>query len=276
MSLKLFANPATKWIPQSGYSVTVGENGGAEASQDVLIRKSDMETSVISSFARNTRWEDIFPQVPAIYRNLKIKTVDPTDRGDGITILRCSFSGYTLAAPGSSGEELQQATSSLVGQLNPDALSNHPKWEPLDQTAKTVLGYLLTGQYLWDATDEQIKIIQEDGSLIANETLSAYITGDAMMFANIIAEGEQTYDRGGWTYTYHTESETGFTSAQLNSLGKIVATPPGNPKKPGSGWTWLLASPNQTQSGDNRFIKSLDFRLIPNNAKNQFLYTDAE
>jgi len=72
---------------------------------------------------------------------------------------------------------------------------------------------------------------QEDGSLITNDTLSDYITGDAIQFANIIAEGDQTWDKGGWTYSYHTESETGFTAAQLNSLGKIVANPPGNPKK---------------------------------------------
>jgi hypothetical protein len=34
----------------------------------------------------------------------------------------------------------------------------------------------------------------------------------------------------------------------------------------------MLASANQTQSGEERFIKTLDFRLIPDNVKNQFLY----
>jgi hypothetical protein len=64
-----------------------------------------------------------------------------------------------------------------------------------------------------------------------------------------------------------------LTAAQLNSLGKIVANPPGNPQTPSSGYVWQLASPNQSQSGENRFIKTLDFRLIVDNAKNQFLYT---
>ena len=91
------------------------------------------------------------------------------------------------------------------------------------------------------------------------------------MFAKIINGGENTYERGGWTYSYHTESETGFTAAQLNALGKIT-DPPGSPKKPGADWEWMLASPQQTQSGDNRFIKTLDFRLISKNAKNTFLY----
>jgi hypothetical protein len=272
MALKQFLNPATRWIPQSGYTVTVGENGGAEAMQDVLIRKSDLDTTVASSFKRGTRWQDIFPEVPQIYRELKLKTVDPTDRGDGMTILKCTFTGYSLTVGASSGEEVQQATSTLTGQLTPEPLSNHPKWQPLSQTTKTVLGYLMSGQYVWDATAAKIKIVQPDGSLVNNDTLSGYITGDAVDFANIIMEGETTYDRGGWTYSYHTESETGFTSAELNAISKIDLSPPGNPKKPSSGYTWQLAAPNQSQSGDNRYMKTLDFRLIPDNAKNQFLY----
>jgi hypothetical protein len=270
MAVKQFLQSSVKWWPQASYSVTVTDNGGAEATQDVLVRKSDIDTSVMANFARNTRWEDIFPEVPQPYRNLKLKTAEPTDRGDGMTILRCNFSGYTLAAPGSSGDEAAQFTTSLNGQLQSEPLSTHPKWTALDQTVRIVLGYLVSGQYVW--SDSKIKIIQDDGSQTENSTLTALITGDAITFANMIAEGDTTWDRGGWTYSYHTESETGFTSAQLNSLGKIVENPPGSPKKPGAGWTWMLASPNQSQSGDNRFIKTLDFRLIQDNAKNQFLY----
>ena len=272
MSLKQFINPSTRWVPQSGFSVSYTENGGIEASQDVLVRNADLSSLIPGSFSRGTRWESIFPEVPAIYRSLALKTFDPRDRGDGWSVLKCTFTGYQYAGNESSGEEESVATSTLSGQLNPDALSSHPKWEPLGQTAKTVLGYLLSGQYVWDANDSKIKIVQDDGSLVANDTLSALITGDAINFANIIAGGESTWDRGGWTYSYHTESEEGFTAAQLNSLGKIVANPPGNPQKPSTGWTWLLASPNQTQSGQDRFMKTLDFRLIRNNAKNQFLY----
>jgi hypothetical protein len=274
MALKQFLSSSIKWVPQSGFSVVYTENGGIDAAQDILVRNSDLQAgSVLTAFQRGVTWESIFPEVPPIYRNLTLKTYDPTDRGDGFSITKCTFTGYQYAGSGgSSGDETEQATSTLTGQLNPEAFSSHPKWEPLSQTAKTVLGYLISGQYVWDANDSKIKIVQEDGSLVINDTLSGYITGDAIEFANIIAEGESTWDRGGWTYSYHTESETGFTAAQLNKLGKIVPNPPGNPQKPGTGWTWLLASPNQTQSGLDRFMKTLDFRLIRDNAKNQFLY----
>ena len=270
MALKQFLSSSIKWVPQPGFSVVYTENGGVEAAQDVLIRNADISTT--TAFNRGVTWESIFPDVPAIYRNLTMKTFDPTDRGDGFSIVKCTFTGYQFAGNGSSGDEQEQATSTLSGQLNPESLSDHPKWEPLSDVAKTVLGYLISGQYVWDNDESKIKIVQEDGSLLINETLSGYITGDAIEFANIIAGGETTWDRGGWTYSYHTESETGFTAAQLNSLGKIVANPPGNPKKPNTGWTWMLAYPNQTQSGEDRFMKTLDFRLIRDNAKNQFLY----
>jgi len=272
MAIKQFLSSSIKWVPQPGFSVVNTENGGIEAAQDILIRNADIST--VTVFNRGTRWEIIFPEVPTIYRGLTMKTFDPTDRGDGFSILKCTFTGYQFVAPGSSGvgDEAVQATSTLTGQLTAEPFSSHPKWEPLSQTAKTVLGYLISGQYVWDGNDNKIKIVQNDGSLVANDTLSAYIVGDARKFANIIAEGDQTWDRGGWTYSYHTESETGFTSAQLNSLGKIVANPPGNPQDPGAGWTWMLASPSQSQSGLDRFIKTLDFRLIQDNDKNQFLY----
>jgi hypothetical protein len=272
MAIKQFLSSSTKWVPQPGFTVVYTENGGIEANQDVLIRNSDLST--VKVFNRGVTWETIFPEVPTIYRFLSMKTFDPTDRGDGFSILKCTFTGYQFVSPESSGvgSEVVQATSTLTGQLISEPLSSHPKWEPLSQTAKTVLGYLLSGEYVWDGEVNKVKILLEDGSLAVNDTLSAYIVGDAIHFANIIAEGDQTWDRGGWTYSYHTESEEGFTAAQLNSLGKIISDPPGDPQKPGAGWTWMLASPNQSQSGLDRFIKTLDFRLIQDNAKNQFLY----
>lgn len=270
MAIKQFLSSSLKWVPQPGFSVNYTENGGIEASQDILIRNADLST--VNVFSRGTTWEAIFPQVPTIYRFLSLKNFEPSDRGDGFSIVKCIFTGYQFFGPNSSGTEKEQATSTLTGQLIAEPFSSHPKWEQLPQTAKTVLGYLLSGQYVWDGEVNKVKILLEDGSLAVNDTLSDFIVGDAINFANIIAEGDQTWDRGGWTYSYHTESEEGFTTAQLNTLGKIVKKPPGDPAAPGAGWTWMLASPSQSQSGPERFIKTLDFRLIQDNEKNQFLY----
>lgn len=276
MALKQFLSSAIKLVPQSGFSVVYTENGGIEAQQDVLIRNADISST--TAFRRGTRWESIFPEVPTIYRNLTIKKTDPTDRGDGFSIIKCTFTGYTYAGADSSGEEQTVATSTLSGQLNPESLASHPKFAQLNATDKAFLGMQINGEITMNASLTLWGTYQEDAisrvfvPVIDDDGDSYPPTGDALEFAKIIAGGETTWDRAGWTYSYHTEGSKPFTSAQLNSLNKIVANPPGDPKKPSSGWCYMLASANQTQSGEDRFMKTLDFRLIPDNAKNQFLY----
>jgi hypothetical protein len=267
MAIKQFLSSAIKLVPQAGFSVVYTENGGVEAQQDVLIRNADISST--TAFSRGTAWESIFPEVPSIYRNLTIKKTDPTDRGDGFSIIKCTFTGYQLAGNGSSGEELTVATSTLSGQLNPDALSSHPKWALIDTADLDALCQLLNGSWtIKETIGNEFAVIDQKGEELYYTPTDA----TALMFAKIIQGGDQTWDRAGWTYSYHTEGSKPFTSAQLNSLNKIVANPPGDPKKPSSDWCYMLASVNQTQSGEDRFIKTLDFRLIPDNAKNQFLY----
>jgi hypothetical protein len=209
---------------------------------------------------------------------LTLKTYDPTDRGDGYSIVKCTFTGYQFSGNGSSGEEGTVPTSTLTGQLEAMALSSHPKWENLSDNDKSFLGMQINGEIVMNASMTLWGTYQADATsrvfvpVLDDDDNSYPPTGDALMFAKIIAQGDYTWDRGGWTYSYHTEGSSGFTASQLNSLGKIVSNPPGNPVKPSSGWTWQLSAPNQTQSGQGRFIKTLDFRLIRDNAKNRFLY----
>jgi hypothetical protein len=273
--IKQFLTSSLQWVPQAGFSIEYTENAGIQATQDVLVRNSDFRTgSALVAFVRGVRWEVIFPDVPPIYSGLTLQKFNPKDRGDGYSLISCVFTGYQLTAEGTTNEEEEeeQPTSSLEGQLIAEPLSTHPKFQALDATAKVVLGYLIGGEYVWDSAASKIKIVISDGSLQIDETLSAYITGNAIIFAKMIAEGNDTWERGGWTYNYQTESSKGFTPTQLNKLGKIVPNPPGNPTKPPGNWTWLLASPNQSQQGLDRFRKTLNFKLIQDNAINQFLY----
>jgi hypothetical protein len=276
MASRQFINPAITWIPQAGFSASYTENGGIEATQDFRVRNSDLKPgSPLGAFTRGATWESVWPEVPELWRLLTIKTLSPTDLGDGWSMVNVMFTGYQYAGNGSSGEETTVPTTSLDGQLNATALSDHPKWVALDQDQKFGLGLILSGQAV--SSPDFTKVGSYDDttgtwSAWENDSGEITLTGDAITFAKIIMEGEQTWDKGGWTYSYHTESETGFTAAQLNSLGKIVANPPGSPAKPSTGWTWQLANPNQAQSGPKRFVKTLNFKLIQDNAKNQFLY----
>jgi len=277
MAVKSFIDPSIKYVPQAGFSVVYTENGGVEASQDFLIRNATIQSgnAAISGFVRGATWESLWPEVPQLYRLLTLKTHDPTDRGDGWSILKTTFTGYQFSSNGSSGEESTVPTTSLVGQLEDVALAQHPKWSSLSDTVKNILNRLISGDWVYDLEEQEVGYIDSDGDFrpgwaSVNNALNA--SADGVNFANIIASGESTYRRGGWTYSYHTESKTGFSAGQLNSLGKIVNTPLGNPINPSSGYKWLLVAPNQTQSGVDRFMKTLDYQLIPDNATNDFLY----
>jgi hypothetical protein len=160
MALKQFLSSTIRLVPQAGYTVIFTENGGVEAQQEVLIRNSDLSST--TAFRRGNSWESIFPEVPSIFRNLKIKKTDPTDRGDGFSIIKCTFTGYSYAGNDSSGEEQTVATSTLSGQLNPDALSSHPKWEPLSATDKAFLGLQINGEITMNASLTLWGTYQED------------------------------------------------------------------------------------------------------------------
>ena len=282
MASTQFLSPAIKYVPQSGFSASYTENGGVEASQDFIVRNSDLASrnDRIAGFVRGATWESLWPEVPDLYRNLTLKNSDPTDQGNGLCLLRVTFTGYSSAGTnGSSGEEESVATTSLLGQLEDVALAQHYKWEALSSDFKYVLGQLISGQAETKFDFTQVGTYVDGDSKtpaafnpIENASGAITLTGDAIVFAKIIASGETTFKKGGWTYSYHTESEAGFSPAQLNSLGKIVASPPGNPTTPTGKWKWLLTSPNQTQSGTERFMKTLDFQLIRDNAANNFLY----
>lgn len=277
MASKQFLSQSIKYVPQAGFTAVYNESGGIEASQDFVVRNSDLSSAsqIATIFQRGVTWESVWPDVPVIYRKLTMRDFNPTDNGDGTSILKVNFTGYQFSAEGSSGSETTVPTTTLTGQLEDRPLSDHPKWEPLTSAQKFGLGLLISGQAVSSPDFTRVGAYNEETGIWnpwQDDSGDITLTGDAITFARIIAEGETTYRKGGWTYSYNTESETGFPATQLNSLGKIVASPPGSPIDPGAGWTWLLTAPNQTQNGPKRFTKVLDFQLIPNNAKNQFLY----
>lgn len=261
-----------------GFSVQYTENGGIEATQSFVARKSDLapDNFNLSIFFRGATWESVFPQVPEIYRGLTMKTFDPDESQPGIVIIKCIFTGYQYSAGGSSGEEQIVPTTSLRGSLEQLPLSQNQAWIDLTPTEKIFLGKLIRGELALNGDGTSPGVWDDKHEFFTNAKDGAgnfvSFAGDALIFATMIGEGRTTYDGPSWVYNYRTESKTGFTGAQLAALGKISATPPGNPEKPPTGWTWQLAGPDQDQSGPDRYIRNLTYRLIRNNAENQMLY----
>lgn len=279
---KIIIDPSLSYIPQMDFSATSSENGGVEATQTFLAKKSDVTLGGVAliGFNRGERLKIIDPNCTPLFGNLTLKSAEVRDHQPGISAIIATFTGYSTGdQPSAEEDETSIPTSSLVGALEDVPLNEHPKWVALSDAEKGRLGLLLDGTAKLDPVNG--KYIKFDDDLSAVPLIGAILdafewvtpTGDELMFARMIQQERLTFKRANWTYTYRTESMLGFTSGQLNELGKIVANPPGSPSKPGSAWTWLLTGPTQDQSGPDRFIKSLDFTLIDNSDENQFLYT---
>ena len=277
MSGKIYLNSSTKFIPQKDFAVQQTENGGIEATQTFLCRYTSLGTADLTPFRRGTRADALWPDVPSIYRGLRVKTAIPNHHeGSGMWEIKVVFTGTLFAfstSPGSSGTEQTVPTYSLSGNLEEAPLNEHPKWKELDDDSKFLLGKLITGNAhsQFDYTQAG-GIDPEDGAwkFVQNGSGTITISGDAITFAKMIEAGKTTYKKPSYTWTIREESANGFTSAQLGKLGQIV-NPPGGPPTP-SGWKWMLTGPSQEQSGEGRFFKDTTFLLIEDNEENAFLY----
>ena len=277
MSGKIYLNSSTKFIPQKDFAVQQTENGGIEATQTFLCRYTSLGTADLTPFRRGTRADALWPDVPSIYRGLRVKTAIPNHHeGSGMWEIKVVFTGTLFAfstSPGSSGAEQTVPTYSLSGNLEEAPLNEHPKWKELDDDSKFLLGKLITGNAhsQFDYTQAG-GIDPEDGAwkFVQNDSGTITISGDAITFAKMIEAGKTTYKKPSYTWTVREESAYGFTSAQLGKLGQIV-NPPGGPPTP-SGWKWMLTGPSQEQSGEGRFFKDTTFLLIEDNEENSFLY----
>lgn len=276
---KIFLSPSIKYIPQGDFSMTMSDNGGVEATQSFLARKADLGVgSNLNNFRRGIRAEVLDPNTPVLYRNLTVKDFPHEDHAPGIIKINVTYTGYLYSKGGSSGEEQTVPTYSLSGNLEEAPINQFKAWKDLSPASRKRLGWLMinAGGIVFDIEGGKYgHLDEESGDFTAVDTgpgVWVVPTGDELTFAKMIAEGRNTGKKPSWTYSVREESETGFTGAQLSSLGKIVTNPPGNPVDPGSGWTWMLVGPQQEQNGENRFYKDLQFLLIEDNDENKMLY----
>jgi len=278
MSSKIFFPPGKAHIPQDDFSTNPTENGGWEGTQSFLMKKSSLVkgSPVGILFTRGRPIIAIDPNCPVAYSFLTLKTFKIVDHAPGVVKVDCTFTGYEPSSNnGSSGEdEVTIPTYSLRGNLEESPLVDHPKWKNLPDASRNNLGLLMNYSDLitFDITEGKYGKVDSETGVFTAFTSFDTPTGDEAKFARLIAQGKPTYKAPSWTYNVRTEGSTGFTGSQLAKLGKIVSNPPGNPQKPGAGWTWLLVGPDQQQSGEKRFFKDLQFQVIPDTDENRFLY----
>lgn len=274
---KLYGTTINGIIPQSDFSASQNENRGWSATQTFRFKKGEVDNlSVATKFQIGTPVITLDPNVDAFFAYLLLSRIVAVITMDGgWTDITCEFVGFSGATSPNDPSVVPQPTYAKRGTLRSMPISEHPKWKALSDTQKTILGYILSGSYLWDIGDQEVKIIIDDGSLFANDTLTALVTGDAITFADLLTQGQTTYDLGTYEYTHRWEDNEGISAAKMNLLGKIVSSPSGDPPKPGTGRNWILVGANEEQhgSGDFRFTNELQYLLSDEGGHDSFLYS---
>jgi len=274
---KIYGLTANQIIPQSDFSASQNENRGWSATQTFRMKKGNVDNvSVSVKFVIGTPLLTLDPNADVFFHYLLLSRITAVNTVEGgYTDITAEFVGFGGATSATDPSVTPNPTYSKRGTLRSAPLSEHPKWKALSDIQKTVLGYLLDGLYRYDISTSEVKIIQDDGSLLADATLTGYITGDAASFAARIAQGDTTYEFGTYDYTHRWEDNEGISAAKMNELGKIVANPSGSPPKPGAGRNWLLVGVNEEQygSGEFRFTNELQYLLSDEGGWDSFLYT---
>jgi len=257
---------------QPGLSIRRTENGGWEASHEIVIKADDF-AAVSSNFAKGSLLSDIDENVPAPFDEfLRIDTVQfARSEGDLITF-QVTATGSNTGQFENEGEELAEAalpTYDLQGQLVDTPFSEHRKWKPLDEKDKRLLGMLIAELYQYDTETRKIFLLQDDNTLRVDvdEQLTA---DDAHEFATRIQQGKTTYEKSVYVWTETTEGDSQLTPQQLNKLG-LIATPRGNPPEPSGTRNYRLTSTSQSQSGE-LFRTRLEWTLSDDGGHDKFLY----
>jgi hypothetical protein len=275
MAATILGLDSTSVRPQPAFRCQQSENGGWTASHTIIVTRAGFDTAGIQAlFAKGSLLTGVDAGIPSFFTFLKITDVSVSaEEGDLIT-LEVNAAGSTAAqyelGDGSGLDIDSLPTYDLRGQLSDAPFSKHRKWKPLTNADKNLLGKLLGGELRYVLTDSLLYQVTESGAEVVNaEQLTA---ADAKSFAELIAQGETTYERSQYTWTESTEGIGQLTAPQLNKLG-LIATPRGAPPEAGGTRNWKLSNASQSQHGE-LFRTTLEWQLSEEGGHNAFLYDD--
>lgn len=262
--------------PEVGFRAARNENGGWTGSHAFTIKRELWaQGSGRANFARGTPVIDLDDSLPVYFSFLVINSFTVTNEECEWVRVEVDLSGSATATyPTGEDEDPEDPTYHLDGALEEVPFMEHPKWKALTDFQKTVLGWLLSGSYVWDIDEQKAGVPLEDGSILYNTDSSNAITAspDAAAFADRIAQGKTTYKRPTITWAEYANGTTRLTPQQLNSLGRVSA-PRGNPPQPTGGRDWMLTSASQNEQAAV-FSTSIQWTLSEKGGHDSFLYED--
>jgi hypothetical protein len=270
MAATIFGFDTNEIKPQPGLSIRRTENGGYEASHEVVIKASDF-AATSASFAKGQLLSGIDPAVPPPF--FSFLTIED------VTFVRSEGDLYTfqVTATGSGNNQYEEGdlggaalpTYDLQGQLVDVSFGKHKKWKKLPERDKKLLGLMLADTLYFDNETHQLyTLIESGGQNYLSETLS----DDGKEFAIRIMRGESTWEKSTYTYTETTEGDQPMLQVQIAKLGKIQ-DPRGNPQTPPGIYSFRLTGLSQSQSG-KLYRTTLTWTMSEEGGDDVFLYED--
>lgn len=271
----------TEIIPQSDFTAGQNENLGWTARQSFLVKKGGIDNSVIASkFPIGVKLNTLDPNCDEFFARLWLSSISSVQTMEGgYTVITCEFSGFSTATyAGGSPNKDTSPTFAKRGNLTDEPLSKHHKWKALAEVERNTLGKLISGEwsYILDpfgSGDYVIGVFTGEEQYSVRPDSEQLISDDAKEFARLITEGQTTFKHASYEYTHRWDSDIPIPAADMNDLGKI-ATPSGDPPKPGTGRNWMLVGVNEEQhgAGDFRFSCELVYALSEEEGFSTFLY----
>jgi len=265
MAATIFGFSANEMKPQPGLQISRSESGGFSATHEIIIKAEDF-ANLAPNFVRGTPLVDIDPTIPPPFDEfLTIDTISFTRTDGDLYVFNITATGAPAQFEADELTPGVEPTYTLTGQLQDVPFSMHPKWAPITDADKTLLGNLINGDLWYDIANDVLYKTGVDESSV--EQLAG---ADAKSFASLIQQGQSTYQKSGYTWNEATEGADQLTPQQINTLGKI-STPRGNPPEATAGRDWMLTSVSQSQSGE-LYRTTLEWTLSEEGGWDDFLY----
>ena len=266
---------STEIYPQPGFTVAQDDKGTYTGQGVYAIRKEAINNPTIQEkFNIGTSLTDLDDDPDKqLWSFLTISQASRAYTEGDLIFLNVQFTGSSGPQfpedDGISEAALPRYSLDMTSGESP--FSQHPKWVALSSEFKTALSEIGIG-YIYDIARN--KLLLADGDTVMaglREETGVTLTGDAIVFATLLQQGETTFLSPSISWTETTTGTEKLTTAQLNKLSKI-STPRGNPPEPNNR-NWMLDGGTQDQVGET-YQTRLTWILSGREPFSEFLYGD--
>jgi hypothetical protein len=263
--------------PQPGFSAARDENGGWRGSAEFVVTTATWaQASWRAQFAKGTPITQLDPTLDPFFSFLTVDTQTVTRNEGGLVTVMVEVTGgadqWSTEGSSPSLAEAALPTYRLEGRLQEFPLSQHPKWVELSENEQYTLGNLLNDRVVYGIPENETekKIFWPQGNLwFQDEQIE---TGNGYKFLDLILAGVKTYYVPTLSWTESTQGSSPMTADQIGKLGRIDASPRGNPPTPSGTRNWMLTGASQEQRGE-LYQTQIEWTLSDREGWSNFLYS---